>query len=186
MQSISDLVRAAADGDQRAWSALVKQFNGLLWSIARGYRLGTAESEEVVSTAWLRLVEHIGRLREPEYVGAWLATTTRRECVRALRRAERVLPTDDDAVLDRAEPGGESPEDEVLRLDRDHELWLAVQSLSDRCTLLLRVLATAPPPSYQEVSAALGLPVGSIGPTRARCLAQLKIILSRGGYQTPD
>jgi RNA polymerase sigma factor (sigma-70 family) len=186
MQSIRSLVQAAADGDQQAWDALVNHFSGLLWAIARAHRLGTADAEDVINTTWLRLVEHIGRLREPEYVGAWLATTTRRECLRALRRTERLLPTDDDALLDRAEQGKPSPEDEALRSEGNYLLWQTVESMSDRCRRLLRVLTAEPPPTYQQVSAALDIPIGSIGPTRARCLDQLKILLIRDAYQAPN
>ena len=173
-EPVADLVRAAASGDQQAWELLVERYSGLLWAITRSYRLTSAECADVIQTAWLRLVEHLGRLREPEYVGAWLATTTRRECLRVVRARARVEPVSDDAVFDRAEPGHPTPEDEALRKELDTMLWQAVDALSDRCRQLLRVLAAIPPPSYQEVSAALGMPIGSIGPTRARCLERLR------------
>ncbi len=169
------LVLAAADGDQRAWNELVERFSGLVWAIARAHRLGPADAADVSQTTWLRLVEHLGRLRDPEHVGGWLATTARHECLRVIRRANRELP--DDTLDSDLDPKGEhapSPESVVLSNERRSLLWQALARLSQRCQLLLRALAAAPQPSYADVSAALAIPVGSIGPTRARCLEHLR------------
>src|SRR3954449_1219324 len=95
MAEVADLVRAAAEGDRDAWDALVDRFNGLVWSVARSHRLSTVDASDVVQTTWLRLVEHLGRLQEPERVGAWLATTARRESLRTLRHSARQVPTDE-------------------------------------------------------------------------------------------
>lgn len=175
MQDPAELVAAAAAGDQAAWEALVDRYNGLLWAVARGYRLSTADAAEVVQTSWLRLVENLDRLREPERVGAWLCTTTRRECFRALRRNGSQIPA---AELDPADDpvvgGDPTPEHTVLDADRDRQLWAAVDRLSDRCRRLLRLLMAPVAPSYEEVSATLDMPIGSIGPTRARCLQRLR------------
>jgi RNA polymerase sigma factor (sigma-70 family) len=169
-----DLVRAAARGDDAAWKALVEQFSGLIWSVTRAYRLGSADAADVFQITWLRLAEHIGRLDHPEHVGAWLATTARREALRASRASARLYLTDDDAVFDAQEAGGETPEQAALRSERADQLWRAFRTLPARCQLLLRLLMANPPPSYTEVAAALGRPVGSIGPTRARCLRLLR------------
>lgn len=169
-----DLVAAAAHGDDAAWKALVEQFSGLIWSVTRAYRLGSADAADVFQVTWLRLAEHIGRLDHPEHVGAWLATTARREAMRASRASARVVLTDDDAVFDTQEAGGETPEQAVLRSERADQLWRAFRTLPARCQLLLRLLMANPPPSYTEVAAALDRPVGSIGPTRARCLRLLR------------
>src|SRR3954452_20185839 len=92
MSEVADLVQAAAEGDQVAWDELVDRFNGLVWSVARAHRLPPRGASDVVQTTWLRLVEHLGRLQDPERVGAWLATTARRECLRVLRHSARLLP----------------------------------------------------------------------------------------------
>jgi len=169
-----DLVTAAARGDDAAWKALVEQFSGLIWSVTRAYRLASADAADVFQVTWLRLAEHIGRLEHPEHVGAWLATTARREALRASRASARVVLTDDDAVFDAQEAGGETPEQAVLRSERADQLWRAFRTLPARCQMLLRLLMATPPPSYTEVAAALDRPVGSIGPTRARCLRLLR------------
>jgi RNA polymerase sigma factor (sigma-70 family) len=153
-----ELAMAAAHGDDAAWKALVEQFSGLIWSVTRAYRLGSADAADVFQTTWLRLAEHIGRLDHPEYVGAWLATTARR----------------DDAVLGAQEAGEATPEEAVLLSERSDQLWRAFRTLPARCQLLLRLLMATPAPSYAEVAAALDRPVGSIGPTRARCLRLLR------------
>ncbi len=164
---------AAARGDDAAWKALVEQFSGLIWSVTRAYRLGSADAADVFQTTWLRLAEHIGRLDHPEYVGAWLATTARRESLRASRASARVVLTDD-AVLGALEGGEATPEQAVLLSERSDLLWRAFRTLPARCQLLLRLLMATPAPSYAEVAAALDRPVGSIGPTRARCLRLLR------------
>lgn len=169
---VAALVRAAAAGDQAAWDRLVERYVGLLWRVARRHRLGDQDARDVVQTTWLRLAEHLDRLERPEYVGAWLATTARNESLRVLRLARRQLPMPvdelpDDGVDGRLEAG-------LLLAERDRKLWAAFAALSERCRTLLELLVADPPPSYEEIGAALGMPVGSIGPTRARCLDRLR------------
>lgn len=183
------LVTAAAGGDTAAWQELVRRFSGLVWSITRAYRLSRADAADVSQTTWLRLAEHIGKISNPERVGAWLATATRRECLQSLRVTARTVPTDDmawleDNVVDNPTEG------EVLRAEAEREdaqravaLRQAFGRLPQRCSELLRVLMATPPPSYADVAAALDLPVGSIGPTRARCLQRLRQEL--GGLWLP-
>jgi RNA polymerase sigma factor (sigma-70 family) len=171
----ASLVLAAAAGDQRAWDELVDRFSGLVWAIARAHRLAPADAADVSQTTWLRLVEHLHRLRDPDHVGGWLATTARHECLRVIRKANRELP--DDMLDSEVDPAGEpvpSPESVVLSNERNRLLWQALNRLSQRCQLLLRALAASPEYSYAEVSNALAIPVGSIGPTRARCLDHLR------------
>lgn len=183
------LVRAAAEGDQAAWNALVQRFGGLVWSIARAHRLNAADAADVSQTAWLRLVENLGRIRDPDRVGAWLATTSRNECLRVIRRSGRQVPTDLDAEVElEADEVAAPPVDAgLLTGERDAELWRAFSSISERCQGLLRLLIADPPPSYDEVGALLDMPVGSIGPTRARCLEHLRrkagITTGGGGSQ---
>jgi RNA polymerase sigma factor (sigma-70 family) len=178
---ISLLVKGAASGDQAAWDALVARYTNLLWSIARGYRLERTDAADVVQVAWLRLVEHLPRLRDPERVGAWLATTVRRECLQVVSRRKRDLPVVDD-VFD-AVPDTSAPVDARLLADEQATtLWSAFEQISGRCQHLLRVLMADPPPSYVEVSEVMEMPVGSIGPTRARCLDRLRVILDENEH----
>lgn len=176
------LVRRAAAGDKAAWGPLVERYQGLVWSIARSYRLSGDDASDVVQTTWLRLVEHLDRIRDPDAVGSWLATTARNECLTHLRRRGRqgvsleVVPEVPDVSA--------GPGDGVLVRERDAELWAALHHISARCRQLLRILASDPPPSYEEVGAALNMPVGSIGPTRARCLDKLR--QSVGAKIRPD
>jgi RNA polymerase sigma factor (sigma-70 family) len=170
----AQLLARAAGGDQSAWDLLVDRYNGLLWSIARGFRLDLSDAADVVQNTWLRLVEHVDRVTEPDRLGGWLATTARRECLQLIRRGARDRTAASADLLDDL-PDPAPPVDAGLLLDeRDAALWRAFGTLSDRCRELLRVLMASPPPRYAEVSAALGLAVGSIGPMRQRCLDHLR------------
>jgi RNA polymerase sigma factor (sigma-70 family) len=169
---IADLLRRAADGEQAAWDTLVDRFSSLVWSTARAHRLSRDDAADVAQTTWLRLVEHLDRIREPERVGAWLATTARHESLRVIRRSSREQPTDDADLF-------EAPADDVadrLLVDpqADGVLWRAFAALSERCKSLLRLLMSDAEPTYEEVGAALGMPIGAIGPTRQRCLDRLR------------
>ena len=169
------LVRAAAGGDQAAWDALVARFSGLVWSIARAHRINAADAADVSQTAWLRLVENLGRIRDPERVGAWLGTTARNECLRIIRRSGRQVPTDFEAGAElEADETTPAPDAGLLAGERDAGLWQAFATISERCQVLLRLLITDPPPSYEEIGDILDMPLGSIGPTRARCLEHLR------------
>jgi RNA polymerase sigma factor (sigma-70 family) len=179
-QSPAALVAAAAAGDEGAWNELVERFGGLLWSIARSYRLNAADAADVTQATWLRLLEHLGQIREPAQVGAWLATTARRECLRLLRSRGREVPGEAGEVEALDDP----PETAALAAERDTLLWAALAELPPRCQRLLRVLMASPPPSYAEVAQALGMPIGSIGPTRARCLDCLRRRSARTGLTT--
>jgi RNA polymerase sigma factor (sigma-70 family) len=176
-----ELVRRAAAGDQRAWDQLVARYNDLLWSVARGYRLSTADAADAIQTSWLRLLENLDRISDPDRVAAWLVTTTRRECLKVLQRGSRERPPPaGHATLDGVDGSG-PVDDRMLLAERDAELWEAFTGMSDRCQCLLRVLMASPPPSYETVAAALEMPIGSIGPTRARCLARLRALLEKRG-----
>ena len=168
------LLESAADGDQAAWDALVDRYSSLLWSVARAHRLGDADAADVVQTTWLKLVENLRRIQDPDRLPGWLATTVRHECLRQIRRAARERPTADDESW-RGSPADEPGVDAALLLEeRNAGLWRALAKLSEQCQRLLRVLMADPAPSYAEVSAALDIPVGSIGPTRQRCLGRLR------------
>ncbi len=180
------LLQRAADGDRSAWDALVERFTSLLWSVARAHRLSDADAGDVVQTTWLRLVEHLGRIEEPDRLAGWLATTARHECLRVLRRSGRERPAGDGGTSDGPfdVPDAAGPLDARLLADeRDARLWECFGALTGRCQTLLRVLLADPAPSYADVSAALGMPVGSIGPTRGRCLDRLRALAVERGLQ---
>lgn len=161
------LLAHAAAGDEVAWATLVARYDRLLWTIARLHDLDAESAADVCQTTWLRLVERIDRLREPDRVGAWLATTARHEARRTLRRAMR----------EQAKQGMQPrPAPPVIPGADDH-IWHAVAELPERCRRLLRLLFLTPQPRYSEIAAALDMPIGSIGPTRARCLRRLRTVL---------
>ncbi|PNG22532.1 RNA polymerase sigma factor [Streptomyces cahuitamycinicus] len=181
------LVQAAADGDAAAWKALVEGLSPLVWSVVRAHRLSDADAHEVYQTAWFRFAQHLGRIREPGKAGAWLASTARHECLKVIRSAQRLTLTDDPRLLDRVSEEG-TPEQSLLdaeeaaaQSERVRRLWQEFEELGERCRQLLRVLMATPPPSYQDVSAALGIAVGSIGPLRQRCLRRLRARLEARG-----
>jgi RNA polymerase sigma factor (sigma-70 family) len=182
-EEIAGLVARAAVGDQKAWNEIVDRYTSLLWAVGRAYRLSTADVSDITQTTWLRLLENLGRIREPERLPGWLATTARRECLRVLRRSGRETPGWDEPVLaDRPDHSIEPLDEALLTDERDSELWRCFLRLTERCQRLLRVLMAVEPPSYAEVSAALDLPIGSIGPTRMRCLRDLGEIARESGY----
>jgi RNA polymerase sigma factor (sigma-70 family) len=169
---LDKLMRAAAAGDQTAWNELVERFQGLVWATARAHRLSHADAADVAQTTWLRLVEHLDRIRDPERLGGWLATTARNESLRLIRLGGRELSSDEADVFE--SPGGDAPELALLTEERDTALWRAFRKLSEQCQTLLRLLVSQDEPSYEDVSAALDMPVGAIGPTRMRCLEKLR------------
>lgn len=165
------MVSRAAAGDPHACDELVEEFSGLLWTVTRAYGLSAADAADVVQITWLRMVEHLDRLREPAKVGAWLASVARRECLNVRRQRARLIPQEE---LPEAIDG--APEHAMALIAREREalLWAAFERLAPRDRALLRLLSADPQPSYSEISATLGMPVGSIGPTRARALQRLR------------
>jgi RNA polymerase sigma factor (sigma-70 family) len=172
---IADLVAGARNGEQRAWDALVEQFAPLIWSICRKYRLGDADAEDVGQNVWLRLVDQLDRVRDPAALPGWLATTTRRECARVLRGAHG--PQAAGYGLDAGslpDERGQAADQELLAAERHAALRAALTDLPPDCQRLMAMLIADPPVPYAEISARLGIAVGSIGPTRARCLDRLR------------
>jgi RNA polymerase sigma factor (sigma-70 family) len=168
------LVTTARDGDKAAWDALVERYAPLVWSICRRHRLTAADSEDVGQSVWLRLVEHLATLREPAALPGWIATTTQRECLRVLKLGRRTEPIDPQAserdMVDDAVP----VDQELLLQERRIALRTAFTQLSLRCQQLLSMVIGDPPRSYSEISRSLHIPIGSIGPSRARCLDRLR------------
>jgi len=174
--SVADLVARAAGSDEGAWNELVDRFAPLVWSICVRYQLSRADIEDVGQTVWLRLVEHLGKLREPAALPGWLATTTQRECVRVLKAHRRceVFGTDPDNGGLPLETESRMIEEEVLMAERNALLRAAFAELPEDSQRLITLLMSDPPLSYVEIGEILGMPPGSIGPTRQRCLNRLR------------
>lgn len=168
-----------AGGDAVALDELVRVMTPVLWHVVRAYRLPTEVAEDVVQTTWLALVRSRERIEEPAAVGGWLTTTARREAWRVARADGRALPVEDEELARRLPDQG-SAEADVVRRDGDQRLWAAVDRLSERCRQLLRVVAFEHRPDYTRIAADLGMPVGSIGPTRGRCLQKLRALVEDG------
>ena len=180
--NIADLVRWAGRGDAQAWNEIVDRYAGIVWAIARRHRLSNADAADVSQTTWLRLVEHLDRIENPERIGPWLATTARRESLRVLRLAGRQIPARDEQFAELADAGVQARVDAALLTDeRDRELEDLVAALPQRDQQLLGLLIHDAQPSYVEIGAALGMPTGSIGPTRARCLERLRRVAATRG-----
>lgn len=185
--AVERLVKQAAAGDEAAWGSLVRAYGGLVWAIALREARSARDAADVTQTTWLRLVEHIDRLSEPARVGAWLATTARRESRRVAAKSRRMAPTeetrlyaqldDDRARESNAVPGVEAA---LLRSEAAESVTRAIARLGERDQRLLRMLMHEPALPYSAISVALNMPIGSIGPTRARCLAKLKVLLPEG------
>jgi RNA polymerase sigma factor (sigma-70 family) len=178
---VQSLVSAAAAGDQESWNGLVDTYANLVWSVIRSQRLFGAEAADVSQTVWLRCVEHLSRIREPERIAAWLATTARHECYRVHRRSGRSASYAE--VPEPAPLGNEEPAGYVAAVAAEDRTAVAaaLEQVPERCQQLLRMLVAEPPLSYDDISALLDMPKGSIGPTRARCLAHLRVALERSG-----
>jgi RNA polymerase sigma factor (sigma-70 family) len=173
--SVGALVARVGGGDQEAWNVLIERYAPLVWSICVRYQLSRPDIDDVGQSVWLLLVENIGKLRDAAALPGWLATTTKRECLRVLRAAQRHehadLPPEEQMPED---PDTATIEQEVILAERNAALRAAFAELAPNCHQLLSMLITDPPLSYADISTRLGLPVGSIGPTRARCLERLR------------
>jgi RNA polymerase sigma factor (sigma-70 family) len=172
--AVSALVAAAGDGDERAWQDIVERYGPLVMAVLARHRLFGADAEDVSQVVWLRLVEHLGELREPRALPKWLVTTTRNECIRLLRSRRPTEPIDRLDELRSLDPEQPQPDGEMLLAERRQALLEAFADLSERQRELLRLLMHDPPIPYAAISERLGMPVGSIGPTRARLLAKLR------------
>ena len=172
---LTALVTGAGNGDQRAWDELVERYAPLIWSICRRYQLGRADADDVGQSVWLRLAGQLASLRDPAALPGWLATTTQRECGRVLRAARKQEaaghPLDAADIPDQVAGAAES---ELLRGECHAALREAFAHLPPDHRQLIALLIQDPPVPYAEISARLGIPVGSIGPSRGRCLEKLR------------
>jgi len=175
-QVAADLI-AHRDGDAEAMGALVRRVTPLLWHVARGFRLDAASAEDVAQNTLLAFVRHSHEIAEPHAALRWLIVTARREAMRAVAHRDRTELVDD-AARTVAAPETDEPERVALATAAQRVLWRNVSRLSERCRQLLRVIAFAERPDYATLSTALNMPVGSIGPTRGRCLAKLRVLLA--------
>ena len=171
----ADLVARARGGNQQAWDALVERYASLIWAICRRHRLADADAADVSQSVWLHLVDHLDRIRDPAALPGWLATTTRRECSRILRAGPASSGSgygpDAETIADEQ---ARSSEEELLTAERQAALYEAFTDLSPGERRLIALLSEDPPPSYAKISAELGIPVGSIGPSRRRCVDKLR------------
>ena len=177
---LSEIVGAAAAGDQRAWEELTARFGSMVMGIARYCRLNDADVGEVFQTTWLRLVENITRIEQPERIGAWLATTSRRESLRLVRKRSRVTLYGD-LLAELPDDDAPAPDARPLAEERAVIVREAYSRLPSRCQRLLGMMSGDANPSYKEISEILGMPIGSIGPTRGRCLERLGRIIEELG-----
>jgi RNA polymerase sigma factor (sigma-70 family) len=176
-ESVAMLVKAATGGDQRSWDELVRRHARLVWSIARAHGLAAADAADVSQTVWLRLVEYVGTLREPTRLPGWLSTAARRESLRVLHGQSKET-LDSEMVEHMAGDVAESPEVQVIAADRARQVWAALRLLPRNCQVLLRALAASAEMHYAQIAQGLNIPVGSIGPTRQRCIKQLRTALA--------
>ncbi len=173
--TVIDLVTRARGGDKQAWEALVERYAPLIWSICRRHRLGHGDADDVGQSVWLHLVDQLDRIRDPAALPGWLATTTRRECSRAVRAAR--APHTAGCGLDADRIPDEQPlaaDQELLIAEQHAALRQAFATLPSCCQQLIALLTEDPAVPYAQISATLGIPLGSIGPTRSRCLDKLR------------
>jgi RNA polymerase sigma factor (sigma-70 family) len=174
---VADLLDAVRGGSEDALGQITAELSPMLWHVARAAGLGTDDAEDVVQTVWERLLSHLADIRVPQALVSWLVVTTKHEAWRMRSHGRRHLPADQEWLA--ALPDHTAGAEEQIVLDEQHQaLWRAVGKLSAQCQELLRIVAFVPRPDYQSVSAALGMPVGSIGPTRGRCLEKIRVLLA--------
>lgn len=171
------------EGDSTALDSLVAAMTPVLWHVVRSYRLPEEVAEDVIQTTWLALVRRRDAIADSQGIGGWLTTTARREAWRVSKTGNRQVSVEDDELAIRL-PRQRSAEVAAVELDESRRLWAAVDSLPERCQRLLRIVAFENRPDYTRLAADLGMPVGSIGPTRGRCLAKLRVALMQTGAQS--
>jgi RNA polymerase sigma factor (sigma-70 family) len=165
-------VLAARSGSEKAWQTLIARFTPMLCGIVRSYRLNASDTDDVVQTVWASAFSHLDRLREAQAFGGWLCVIARREALRTIRKRQCEIPVDETPDVHVGDDS--SPEGSVLDAEQREALHTAVGRLPDRQRTLLVAFLSDPETSYSDVSRALGLPVGAIGPTRARAIARLR------------
>jgi RNA polymerase sigma factor (sigma-70 family) len=183
--SVATLVQKAKEADPAAWEELVARFGGMIAATGRRYRLTPPDVSELQQTTWLRLVENLHRIEQPERLGGWLATTARRESLALLRRAAKYRPGADQMLANMADQHLPDPAARPIAEEREVIVRAAWGGLRPRCQALLSQLITDEPLGYKDISKLLNMPVGSIGPTRARCLEYFRRLVEEG-MPSPD
>jgi RNA polymerase sigma factor (sigma-70 family) len=174
---VARVVRRAAEGDRGAWERLVDQYARLIWAITRDFKLVESDAADVAQVTWLRLLENIHKIEHPDRLRSWLAATARNECLRSLAARKKVVLAVDDVVLEGAATFEPEVDERLLADERDQVVRDALSRLPRRWQRMLEMLMADPPVPYADISDELGLPVGSIGPTRGRCLDRLRVLL---------
>ncbi len=174
--SIAELLSKAAEGDRVAWHTLVDQYHRLVWSVIRGFRFDAATSEDVFQTVWQRLMENCDRIRDPERLPGWLATTTRNEALRVVRHQKRQVPSEFE--FDVADPTAVGFDERLIDDETQRAALRAFARLPEDSQELLRLFCADPPIDYQTISEMVGRPVGSLGPTRQRILDKLRKLMT--------
>ena len=174
---MADLLDAARGGSEDALGQITAELSPMLWHVARAAGLGADDAEDVVQTAWERLLSHLPDIRVPQALVSWLVVTTKHEAWRMRSNGRRQLPADQEWLTELPDHAA-GTEEQIVIDEQQRALWRAVGRLSEQCQELLRIVAFVPRPDYQAVSAALGMPVGSIGPTRGRCLEKVRTLLA--------
>lgn len=173
-QEVIRLVRQAAAGDRAAWDLIVSKYVALLWAIALRHGLNESDAADVVQTTWLRLLEHIDDIRDPSRVGSWLATTAQREALRMVAHRRRVVLNDDHSHFDGPDRLLAPVDERLIAQEQATRARQALDSLPPTWRSLVELLTQDPPLSYERIGADLGVPIGSIGPTRGRCVRRLR------------
>jgi RNA polymerase sigma factor (sigma-70 family) len=176
-ERIAGLMNAARQGNEAALGEIVTELSPLLWQVARAAGLSSSDAEDVLQTVWMRLLAHLDDIHTSAALTGWLVTTTRREAWRVSAASRRQLPADTE-LLSALPDQGPGSEEQVIIDDQRRVLWQAIGQLSPRCQELLRIVAFVPRPDYAAVAAELGMPTGSVGPTRSRCLAKLRALVA--------
>jgi RNA polymerase sigma factor (sigma-70 family) len=177
---IAGLVNDAKQGRREAVGELVPELSPLLWQVARASGLSSSDAEDVLQSVWLNLLAHLDAIRTPGSLTSWLITTTKREAWRVRAADRRQKPVDYEWLTAIPDTGADS-EQRLIMKDEQRELWEALSGLPGRCQKLLRIVAFVPRPDYDDVAARLGMPRGSVGPTRGRCLEKLRSALDGEG-----
>ena len=177
---IAGLVNDAKQGRREAVGELVPELSPMLWQVARASGLSSSDAEDVLQSVWLNLLAHLDAIRTPGSLTSWLITTTKREAWRVRAADRRQKPVDQEWLAAIPDAGADS-EQRLIMKDEQRELWEALRSLPGRCQKLLRIVAFVPRPDYDDVAARLGMPRGSVGPTRGRCLDKLRSALDGEG-----
>jgi RNA polymerase sigma factor (sigma-70 family) len=181
IKSTTELVSAAAHGDGRAIEDLIDRYTSLVWSTVRSFRLRDADAHDVVQTTWLRMIEHLGKLRDAERMPGWLATTARRECLKVVRDGRREVVGVDPAVFERSDESAAGPEHAAVDWTMRRLLWAQLDQLPSAARQMLVTLTGPDAPAYGDFARDHGMPIGSIVPKRMRYLRQLRRQLEESG-----